>query len=225
MAEQSPADHPELEAIAAGAREYLDRVDAAREEALDVSRQIIRAAATAIKHVHRQETEEARALLDETANTVAQINQRLAATPSLWFAGFVQDALKEYAEAEQTYHILLGKPLPTPAQLDVPPPTYLNGLGEVIGEMRRHVLDLIRLGEPVRAQATLDLMDDLFTMLMTFDYPDAVSFGLRRRVDAARGMVERTRGDVTNALQQARLEEKMAQLRDRVEQEPSDEAL
>ncbi len=213
MAEQTPAQHPELEAVATDARAYLDRVDAAREEALHVSRQIIRAAATAIKHVHRQEADEARKLLDETAGTVKQINQRLVETPSLWFAGFVQDALKEYAEAEQTYDILLGKPLPTPEQLEVPPPTYLNALGEVIGEMRRHVLDLIRLGEAVRAQTTLELMDDLFTMLMTFDYPDAVSFGLRRRVDAARGMVERTRGDVTNALQQARLEEKMAQLK------------
>lgn len=217
MSEEPTTNHPELEAIAAGARSYLDGVDAARENALDVSRQIIRAAATAIKHVHRQEAEEARALLDETKGAVVQINERLRETPSLWFAGFVQDGLKEYAEAEQTYHIILGRPLPTPEELNVPPPTYLNGLAEVIGEMRRHVLDLIRLGEPAQAQATLEQMDDLFAMLMTFDYPDAVSFGLRRRVDAARGMVERTRGDVTNALQQARLEEKMAQLRSRVE--------
>jgi translin len=209
-------DWPELETLAAEARRYLDQVDAAREDALAVSRQIIRASATAIKHVHRQEAAEARALLDETAGTVAAINERLRETPSLWFAGFVQDALKEFAEAEQTYHVLLGQPLPMPDALGVPPQTYLNGLAEVIGEMRRHVLDLIRLSRPDRAQTVLERMDDLFTMLMTFDYPDAVSFGLRRRVDAARGMVERTRGDVTNALQQARLEEKMAQLRSQV---------
>jgi translin len=221
VSDQAKSSHPELEGIAAGARQFLDAVDAAREDALAVSRQIIRSAAMAIKHVHRQEFAEARAVLDETSQSVRQINERLVNTPSLWFAGFVQDGLKEYAEAEQTYHILLGRPLPGFEALDVPPMTYLNGLGEVIGELRRHVLDLIRLGDADRAQATLDLMDDLFSMLMTFDYPDAVSFGLRRRVDAARGMVERTRGDVTNALQQARLEAKMAQLRAHVDERPS----
>jgi translin len=202
-------NHPELEQIASKAREHLDRIDAAREDALAVSRQITRAAATAIKHVHRQEPEKARALLEETAEAVAALNER--------FAGFVQDGLKELAEAQLTYCIVRGEKLPTPEEIGVSPASYLNGLAEAIGEMRRRALDLIRTGRAAEAEQTLDEMDELYATLMTFDYPNAVSLGLRSRVDAARGLVERTRGDVTNALQQARLEEKMGRLRSHIE--------
>jgi translin len=146
------------------------------------------------------------------------VNERLQDSPSLWFAGFVTDALKEFAEAHLTLRVLKGEPLPAPEEIGVSPPTYLNGLAETIGEMRRHVLDLIRTGRPEDAEAVLDEMDEFYALLMTFDYPEAVSLGLRRRTDAARGFVERTRGDVTNALQQARLEAKMAQLQARIDE-------
>ncbi|MBM3471690.1 MAG: haloacid dehalogenase [Armatimonadetes bacterium] len=209
-------NRPELEAVAATAREFLDREDAHREGALEFSRQVIRTAATIIKHAHRSEYDEAHNLLAEMGEAVREMNERMQASPSLWFAGFVTDALKEYAEAHQTLRILQGERLPTPEEIGVSPATYLNGLAEAIGEMRRHVLDLIRIGEPERAGAVLDEMDEMYALLMTFDYPEAVSLGLRRRTDAARGLVERTRGDVTNALQQSRLEAKMAQFQARI---------
>ncbi len=207
----------ELEQIAARAREHLDRIDAAREDALAAARQITRAAATVIKHVHRQEADEARALLDETAETVTTLAQRLNETPVLWYTGFVQDALKEFAEAQLTYCIVQHERLPTPEDIGVPSAAYLNGLAEAIGEMRRRALDLIRTGRAAEAEQTLEEMDEFYATLMTFDYPNAVSLGLRSRVDAARGLVERTRGDVTNALQQARLEEKMGRLRSHID--------
>lgn len=216
MGMEPAGNRPELETVAAGAREYLDRMDEAREKALDASRQIIRAASTIIKHVHRGQVEQAEALLGELGAAVAELNEQLSATPSLWFAGFVTDGLKEYVEAHLTLCALEGRPFPTPEDLGVVPPTYLNGLAETIGEMRRHSLDLIRQGKPQEAEATLEQMDEFYALLLGFDYPEAVSLGLRRRTDAARGLVERTRGDVTNALQQARLEEKMAQLWSRI---------
>jgi translin len=212
-------DHPELEPVAAAAREFLDREDERREEALDFSRQLIRTASAIIKHAHRDEHEEAETLLAEAGEAVAAINVRLQDSPSLWFAGFVTDALKEFAEAHLTLRILRGEPLPTPEAIGVSPATYLNGLAEAIGEMRRHALDLVRQGAPERAEAVLDEMDDYYTVLMGFDYPEAVTLGLRRRTDAARGLVERTRGDVTNALQQSRLEAKMAQFREKLDQD------
>jgi translin len=128
----------------------------------------------------------------------------------------VTDALKEYAEAHQTLALVQGRPLPAPDEIGVSPATYLNGLAEAIGEMRRRVLDLIRMDRPAEAEAMLDEMDELYALLMTYDYPEAVTLGLRRRTDAARGLVERTRGDVTNALQQARLEQRMAEFRERL---------
>ncbi|MGQ9732750.1 MAG: haloacid dehalogenase, partial [Candidatus Zipacnadales bacterium] len=188
--------------------------DQAREEALKLSRQITRTAATTIKHAHRGEIAQATALLDEMARLVCSLNEHLQMTPPLWFAGFVTDALKEYAEAHQTLCILQGTPLPRPQDIGITPVVYLNALGETIGEMRRHVLDLIRTGDPHRAATILEEMDEIYSLLMGFDYPDAVSLGLRRRTDAARGFVERTRGDVTTALQQARLEQKMAEFRE-----------
>jgi translin len=211
-------DHPELESVAAAAREFLDREDERREEALEFSRQVIRTASAIIKHAHRGEHDEAQALLREAGEAVAEMNVRLQASPSLWFAGFVTDALKEFAEAHLTFRIVRGEPLPRPEEIGVSPATYLNGLAEAIGEMRRHALDLVRMGEPQRAEAVLDEMDDHYTLLMGFDYPEAVTLGLRRRTDAARGLVERTRGDVTNALQQARLEAKMAHFQARIDQ-------
>jgi translin len=211
-------NHPELEPMAARAREFLDCEDGRREEALEFSRQVIRTAATIIKHAHRGEYDEAHALLVEAGEAVSRVNERLQDSPSLWFAGFVTDALKEFAEAHLTLRVLKGEPLPAPEEIGVSPPTYLNGLAETIGEMRRHVLDLIRTGRPEDAEAVLDEMDEFYALLMTFDYPEAVSLGLRRRTDAARGFVERTRGDVTNALQQARLEAKMAQLQARIDE-------
>lgn len=210
-------NRPELEQIATRAREYLDLIDAAREDALAMSRQITRAAATVIKHVHRQEPDKARALLDETAETVAQLGERLNETPVLSYAGFVQDGLKEFAEAQLTYAIIQQEKLPTAEDIGVSSAAYLNGLAEAIGEMRRRSLDLIRTGRAPEAEQMLEEMDELYATLMTFDYPNAVSLGLRSRVDAARGLVERTRGDVTNALQQARLEEKMGRLRSHIE--------
>ncbi|MBM3498889.1 MAG: hypothetical protein FJX74_09485 [Armatimonadetes bacterium] len=212
-------NRPELEAVAAAAREFLDREDERREEALEFSRQVIRTASAIIKHAHREEYEDAWALLTEAGEAVREMNARLQASPSLWFAGFVTDALKEYAEAHLTLRIVRSEPLPPPEEIGVAPATYLNGLAEAIGEMRRHALDLIRVGEPQRAVAVLDEMDDYYTLLMGFDYPEAVTLGLRRRTDAARGLVERTRGDVTTALQQARLEAKMAQFQSQVSAE------
>ncbi len=213
---QDETYRPELDAIAGDAREYLDKIDSARENALDASRQIIRAASTIIKHVHRGQIAQAEELLAEADGLAKGLTGAVADTPSLWFAGFVTDALKEYVEAHLTLCVLQERPFPTPEDLGVVAPTYLNGLAETIGEMRRHSLDLIRQAKPQDAEKTLEQMDELYTLLMGFDYPEAVSLGLRRRTDAARGLVERTRGDVTNALQQARLEEKMAQLRSRI---------
>jgi translin len=211
-------NHPELEAVAAGARAFLDCEDGRREEALEFSRQVIRTASTIIKHAHRGEYDQASALLAEAGDAVRHVNERLQDSPSLWFAGFVTDALKEFAEAHLTLRVLKGEPLPAPEEIGVSPPTYLNGLAETIGEMRRHVLDLIRTGRPEDAEAVLDEMDEMYALLMGFDYPEAVTLGLRRRTDAARGFVERTRGDVTNALQQARLERKMAQFEARIDE-------
>ncbi len=188
----------------------MDRLDEGRENAYVLSRQVVRIASTCIKSVHRGEFEEARKLLSETADLNRQMKAALARCEELRWGGFVADAEKEYIEAAITLAGIAGDPIPSPADLDVDGVCWLNGLAEAAGEFRRHVLDSIRQGDLDRAEAFLDAMDDIYHLIMGFDYPNAISLGLRGRSDAVRGFVERTRGDLTNALRQKRLEERIA---------------
>jgi translin len=201
-----------LEILAEKIRLYFSAKDAAREKALRLSREIIRYSANAIRAVHRQEKlnaeqllASAQALLKELTDDVLKKNNDLA------YAGFVHDAQKELAEASTTLAIVAGKPLPEPEALGVSYPAYLNGLGEAIGELRRYILDSLRRNDLSRCEELLTTMDDIYSVLMTMDFPDGITYGLRRTSDAVRGILERTRGDLTLALRQQELEEKLEQ--------------
>ena len=120
----------------------------------------------------------------------------------LFFAGYTQDALKEYVEATLTCAIVESRPLPKPEVLDIENATYLNGLAEVTGELRRRCLDILRQGYSPEAERLLGWMDEIYNLLVTVDYPDALTNGLRRQTDLVRGIVERTRGDLTISLRE-----------------------
>ena len=195
-----------LGAIEAAAREELDAKHAARERALVDSRALIRTCANTIRAVHRQEFEAAAELLADARASAARLTDDLRPHPDLFWTGYVQDALKEYVEACCVYRAVQGEPLPTPAELGVAAAAYLNGLGEMVGELRRYVLDLLRQdADPARCERFLAVMDDVYSLLVTLDYPDALTGGLRRTTDSVRGIVERTRGDLTTALRQRAL--------------------
>ncbi len=200
-----------LDEICERIRQHFDRQDTAREKAYNLSRQVVRNASTTIKSIHRQEIDQARQLLDETARLTSEMLAALGDTPALRYGGFVGDAEKEYAEAAITLAVITREALPTPEELRIDYAPWLNGLGEAGGEFRRHILDLIRQDELDRAEQFLSVMDETYHTMIGFDYPNAISQGLRRRGDALRGMVERTRGDLTNALRQARLEQRLAE--------------
>lgn len=199
-----------IDEITARIRDHFDRLDAGREKAFVASRQVVRVASTCIKSVHREEFEEARKLLEETAGLSREMVSALEECQELRWGGFVSDAQKEYAEAAITLAVITGEALPSPEELGVDFAAWINGLAEAAGEFRRHVLDLIRHDDLERAEAFLEAMDDIYHTLMTFDYPNAINLGLRGRSDAARGFVERTRGDLTNAQRQSRLEARLA---------------
>ena len=147
----------------------------------------------------------------ETREITAQMIEAVADHPRLRHGGFVADAEKEYAEAAITCAVIAGDPLPTPEALQIDYAPWLNGLAEAGGEFRRHVLDLIREDRAEEAEDYLDAMDEIYRVVMGFDYPNAISYGLRGRSDALRGMVERTRGDLTNALRQSRVEKRLVE--------------
>jgi translin len=198
--------HSALVAIGDKALARLEAVNAAREQALADTRQLVRLSANATRAVHRGEFAEADNLLAQARAKHAGLQGFRTAFPQLYWAGYVQDAQKEYAEARLVRSLIGGGPLPTPGDLEIEEAVYLNGLGEAAGELRRHLLDVLRAGDVAAAETTLAVMDDIFGLLVTVDYPDAVTYGLRRTTDLVRGVLERSRGDLTLTAQQMRLE-------------------
>jgi translin len=199
--------HLDLEPIETWARAELDRKNAAREQALRWSRELVRACANSIRAVHRRELEPAEALLAEAHELNGRISALLGGIGDIYWAGYVQDAQKELVEACCTLALVRGDALPAPAELGVAPAAFLNGLAESVGELRRYLLDMLRRGEVEGCEALLGKMDDIYSLLVTLDYPDALTGGLRRSTDNTRGILEKTRGDLTLALRQEALVE------------------
>ena len=198
-----------LDSIAGQIRLSLSAKDAAREKVLPLCREVIRCCSQAIRAVHRQEFDQARELLQSARNLLNRIKQAVTDWDELRYAGFVKDAQKEFAEGSITLALVTGKQVPTPDELGVAPAAYLNGLGEAVGEIRRYLLDSMRRGDLSRGEELLEAMDDIYSTLVTMDFPDAITGGLRRTTDMVRGVLEKTRGDLTLAVRQKDLETKL----------------
>ncbi len=190
----------ELGIIAAELRPYFAAEDEAREKALRSCRQVIRYSADAIRALHRQERNRAKQLLDSAHQLVRELNLDLAGHGRLLHSGFVHDAQKELAEGYITLALIAGEDLPKPRALDVSNAAYLDGLGESVGELRRYVLDSLRRGDFSRCEDLLSIMEEMYRVLMAMDFPELLAHGLRRTTDNIRGIIERTRGDLTVCL-------------------------
>jgi translin len=202
----------DLEIIAAELRPYFVAEDKAREKALRSCRQVIRYSADAIRAVHRQEQDKAKQFLDSAHELVRELNHDLAGHGRLLNSGFIHDAQKEFAEGCITSALIAGEDLPKPRALDVSNAAYLDGLGESVGELRRYILDSLRREDFSRCEELLTIMDEIYGILITMDFPELLAHGLRRTTDALRGITERTRGDLTLALGQKELETKLDDL-------------
>ncbi len=181
---------------------------AGRERALAAARRSIRASANAIRAIHRGELDQAHRLMEESRSAIQAGREAVREPhPDVYFAGFLQDAQKEYAEARLTEAIVAGTDLPGPEDLEVELPPYLNGMAESIGEGRRAILDLLRRGEAGESERILIAMEEMYYLLVSMDYPDAITGNLRRSTDVARSIMERTRGDLSVALVQRKVQE------------------
>ena len=198
-----------LESIANRIRENFSAQDAAREKALPLCRDAIRHSSNAIRAVHRQEFKEAKKLLQNARRLITRAEQTIAGG-ELSNIGFIRDAQKEFAEGSITLALATGKQPPSPEELKVSYAAYLNGLGEAAGEMRRYLLDSLRRDDLSRCEEILSAMDDIYSVLVTMDFPDAITGGLRHTTDMVRGVLERTRSDLTLVMRQKELEEKLA---------------
>jgi len=201
-----------IDAIGRDAIAYLALKHVAREKALPRSRAAIRCCANSIRASHRQEFGAAEELIRQAATLLAEMVDDLRDHQDVYFAGFVQDAQKEYAEAVTFAALTRHRSLPTAEQLSISWAAYLNGLGEAVGELRRYLLDQLRHGHFDECEIFLHYMDDIYGILTSVDYPDAVTAGLRRTTDTTRSILEKTRGDLTTAVHQAQLQRSMLAL-------------
>ncbi|HRN67144.1 MAG TPA: haloacid dehalogenase [Promineifilum sp.] len=196
----------ELDTTAETIRRYMEQVDGARDLAYKRSRSLIALCARTIRAIHREEWDAAEALLAEARIATDDLVGGVRDYPELYFAGYTQDAVKEFVEGNLVYAMVRGRPLPAPEDLGSEPNTWLNGLAEAASELRRRILDLLRHGETAEAERLLDAMDHIYSTLVTFDFADQITGGLRRRTDALRAVFERTNGDVANSYRSTQLE-------------------
>ncbi len=201
-----------LEATAQRIRAAFAAEDAAREKALRMGREVIRYSANAIRAIHRAEFDLARESLASARQLVEEARASVADHLEMKHAGFIHDAQKEYAEGSITLALVRNEPLPTPEDLGVAYPAYLHGLAEAVGEVRRHLLDSLRNDDTEGCEELLSYMDDIYGILVTMDFPDALTFGLRRATDVLRGILEKTRGDLTLAIRQRDLTQRLERL-------------
>ncbi len=200
-----------LDPIAEKIRLSLAATDSAREKTLPMCREVIRYCSLAIRAVHRQEFDQAQELLSSARNLLNEVARALIDGGEL-HTGFVRDAQKEFAEGSIVFALVTGKPPPGPDELDIDSAAYLNGLGEAAGELRRYLLDSMRKGDLSRGEELLSYMDDIYNVLVTIDFPDAITGGLRRTTDMVRGVLERTRSDLTLVIRQNELEQRLQKL-------------
>ncbi len=187
--------------------------NAARDKAVNLSREVIRFCSLTIRAAHRDEWGEAAHLLNEAKRVAGEMTAAVSPYPELVFTGYTQDAMKELAEAHVTLAVAQDQPVPSPEEIGVEFAAYLNGLAEAAGELRRRALDKMRAGHNAESERLLAAMDDIYDLLVTMDFPDAITGGLRRNTDMVRGVLERTRGDLTISFREGELKAALEALR------------
>lgn len=187
-----------------------------REDTLKQTRLLTRHAANAIRAVHRGERKNAENHMKSAQSIVVHLQESLRDYPEFYFSGYTQDALKEYVEARLTINFLENISFPSPEEIGVEYSTYMRGMAETIGEMRRRCLDILRQGYSDEAERLLELMDEIYALLVTLDYPDAITYGLRRQTDMVRGIIERTRADLTLSLREQHMQQALKDFEDRI---------
>ena len=203
-----------LDSIAERIRKSFSAKDAAREKVLPLCREVIRYCSNAIRAVHRQEFDQAKEMLQSARNLLNELEQAVADYSELGSTGFMRSAQKEFAEGSITLALVTGNQPPTPEELGIDFTAYLNGLGEAVGELRRYLLDSMRRADLSRCEELLSAMDDIYNILVTMDFPDAITGGLRHTTDRVRGILEKTRGDLTLVIRQKDLEERLGKYED-----------
>ncbi|MFH1454196.1 MAG: haloacid dehalogenase [Armatimonadota bacterium] len=190
----------------------FDEMNKLRDNAITRHREIIKISSLSIRATHREDYKEAENLIKQAQEKSEKLNAGLKNYPQIYYSGFIHDCQKEFAESCITLALIRDEKIATPADIGVDYPAYLNGMCEAIGEVRRHIVDRMRKNDLKNSEELLLLMDEIYYMMISIDYPDAITMGLRRTTDIARSLIEKTRGELTLHMRQNSLEEKMHKL-------------
>lgn len=194
-----------FESIFDGIRKEIEEDDKVRERSLPLARSAVRKCSESIKLSHRGEYQAARKSLEDANELITQAKVEMEKSVFLDKSRILDTAYQELAEAMNVLSILENNMLSTPEVFDIPSRAYLTGLADTIGEIRRATLEKLRNDDVTKATQYLSLMENIFEELTSFDFPNALVPDLRRKCDVARGIIERTRADVTTAVRQNRL--------------------
>ena len=198
-----------LEKVVTKIEDGLDEKDQVRELALKSARAITRSAGGILRGLHKGQ--DGKSEYSELRKEVSKLSKLLSGHPELAHAGYVENALQEYAEAGIVQSILENGDVPSPQDLGVGDVPYLLGLGDSVGELRRLCLNELKSGKVAKANAFLEMMEDIYSALMRFDYPDAI-VPLRHKQDVARSLLEKTRGEVAVTASTRNLHERIQEV-------------
>ena len=177
----------------------FDKLNDIREQSLAISREIVRECSKSIRNIHRNDVSNAKEHIKIAQNKIEKLKNICSEISEISYAGYVLDAEREFVEAVLFYNFDVNGYIEPYKKFNVHPSSYIQGIGDTIGEWRRKALDHLRNLDIKKAETYLEIMEEGIGILNELDYPDALTGGLRRYADNARSIIERTRSDITNA--------------------------
>ena len=201
-----------LKSILEKIQEELRKREGVREEVQKDMRRATRLSKQAILFTHQERFEDAKNLLEEAGRIFSKLREASKGHPDLFHSGLVSAAFEEYAEAYTLLMLIEEDRFIGPEELGIPVISYVLGLGDVVGELRRRALDSIRKGKVEAAEKCLETMEHIYSELSAMDDAYLLVSGLRRKCDVARRLIEITRGDVTIEARRSALERSILKL-------------
>jgi translin len=205
-----------LKSILEKIQEELRKREGVREEVQRDMRRATRLSKQAILFTHQERFEDAKNLLEEVSRIFAKLREVSKGHPELFHSGLVSAAFEEYTEAHTLLRLIEEDRFIYPEELGVPAISYVLGLGDVVGELRRRALDSIRKGKVEAAEICLERMERIYSELTAMDDAYLLVSGLRRKCDVARHLIEITRGDVTIEARRSALAQSILKLEETI---------
>lgn len=205
-----------LAEIVRRAVEELKAKERKREEIIDRARRARILSKKAIHLVHVGDLTQAQSMIEEARKLLLEIRPRLVEY-DLPLMEEIHEAEEEHAEASALYRLKMSGHLPAPEEVGVPLSAYILGVGDVVGELRREALDMLRVGEAEKAEEALELMERIYLELLSMEEASLLLKGLRRKLDVARVLIEETRGEITSEVARRRLSSSIEKLIERLD--------